>query len=265
MALTFGAATTDRVQIAAATSIDDRDPFTYALWLYPTTLTAQRRIFQKGVNGTGGYQLMYVNSSSGDVLFQVRRGGLNGPTQTNYITATGVLATNAWHFIAVSYSSAASPTTHIYKGTLTAAAAEVSYVTNTDGSGTPVDAQGANEPLAIGNRGANITTAFQGRIAWFGMWNVALSAGEIAQLQFNPHVISGDVVNMRLGFHETGTEPSQPDWSGNANAGSVTGATVGDHVPLGFPFGFQAGLPYVVAATSVKVPWPLLYASGGMN
>jgi hypothetical protein len=51
-----------------------------------------------------------------------------------------------------------------------------------------------------------------------------------------PRPIAGCVGFWHLGANGVGT---QPDWSGNANAGTVTGATVSDHVPLGPWFGYD--------------------------
>jgi len=76
----------------------------------------------------------------------------------------------------------------------------------------------------------------------------ALSLGEIRSLQFHPRVLSGCVLYSHYGFNGTGT---QPDWSGKGNSGTVTGATVSNHVPLGSPFGFDDPLPYIVTPSSV--------------
>ena len=39
-----------------------------------------------------------------------------------------------------------------------------------------------------------------------------------------------------LGYNGTGT---QPDWSGNANSCTVSGATLSNHAPIGAPFAFN--------------------------
>jgi len=84
-----------------------------------------------------------------------------------------------------------------------------------------------------------------------------LTLGELQQLQFAP-LGACNVTNTELLFeyHGTGT---QADYSGNGSNGTVTSATVADHVGLGPSFGFDPGwIPYTVAAAGGGQSTPIL-------
>ena len=81
--------------------------------------------------------------------------------------------------------------------------------------------------------------------------NTDLALAEIQRQQFRPHPLASTLVFCMLGYAGTGT---QPDWSGNGNNGTVTGATVADHVPLG-AFGFQGWPGAFTAAAVVATPY----------
>lgn len=244
MALTFGAATSDRVDCGSGASIDDLNPFTWLFWCYATNNTANRALGSKEsgsnskrlrLSGTGG--------SAGNLRVEVVR----ATTNTDYITNDTPLGTlNTWKCVAITFDSAASAgqIVNIYSGTRSVVLAESTYGTATDGSGTP--SSEAAGSFYIGNR-AGLASSFQGRIAVCMIWNRALTLAELIEQQFRPHKTSGCVMFTRVGYNGTGT---QPDWSGNGNAGTVTGATLTpDDVPLGpmggFGIGEEAWVPYV--------------------
>lgn len=226
MSLVFGGAASDRASIAAATSINTLPARTILMWVYVTTLTSARTIWSKDVANT-----FILSGTGGDVRLQLDQ----ATTDTNYITSNAPLALNTWTCLAYTYDQAATPRIHIYAGTLSALMAEATYGTATDGSGNAADdSAGA---WLWGNRSA-FDRALQGRIAVGMAWNRVLALGELKAQQFRPHVTSGCVIFNIFGFNGTGT---QPDWSGNLNAGTVTGATVGPHAPLRPAFGFSGG------------------------
>ena len=218
-ALTFGAGTTDVANHGSATSIDQVTTATQLMWIYPTTLTSGRRLWEK--HGSLGH-FFALQGTTGDLTFV-----WNGTSLTQYTTTSTPLATlNKWYFVASTYTSATG-VAQIYTGTLTSAAVESAYQTTTAGSGPSDDSAGS---LWVGNADAADTQrVFQGSIGSFMMVNRVLTLGEIRSLQFNPRVVNGTLVFTMYGFNGTG---KQPDWSGNGNAGTVTGATVSANVPL---------------------------------
>ena len=163
---------------------------------------------------------------------------------------------NVWNFVAGCEDTGVAG--HVYTGSLTVSAVERAYGVSVLGTGTQFD--DSSNSLVVGNKhAATFNQAFNGRIAFAGIWNRALSLGEIKDQQFYPHKTSGCVLFLHLGFTGTGT---QPDWSGNANAGTVTGATVDAHVPLGNPFASDEWQPYVVVPPTGFVPRLMLLGVG---
>lgn len=225
MSLIFGGATTDVVSVAAHASLNNLATKTVLLWVYVTTLTTNRAYWGKN---TGNF--FNHSGSTGNI----RVGADRSSGDSNYITNNTPVALNTWTCVAFTYDNAATPPIHIYTGTVLPLV-EATYGTATDGSGSVVNDSGS--AMLWGNRSA-IDAAIQGRIAVGMMWNRVLTLGELRAQQFNPHMTAGCVDFKIFGFNGVDT---QPDYSGNLNAGTVTGATVGPHAPLPPAFGFSGG------------------------
>lgn len=228
MALTFGAATSDRVEISSSAEIDDLTTFTVLCWAFPTAANNSRRLWQWEDSGDGVIKTFFRQ-----VAPNTRWGAVVVRATTNSDALTDDFTLNAWQFFGLTYDeSDGSQAIHIYRGTLTTTVAEVTYTSFIAGTGTTTADDGTK---FVGNvSGADV--AFDGRIATYLVFNRVLSLGEMRGQQFFVRNVAGCVNFFHLGFNGTGT---QPDWSGNGNSGTVTGATVGDHVPLGPPFGFD--------------------------
>jgi hypothetical protein len=228
MALTFNG-TSDNVNVGSATILDNlfgaSGTGTALLWIYPTSTNAGTWLSKNnGVN--------LFNNTNTDVQFQIQRGTLGLltiATQANNAT----FGINKWCCVAASWNVAGvDGDQHTYHGDLTTTIAEsAAYSTQRVGSGTPTDTTANN--LLIGGRLSG-AIGMNGAVGLCLVWNRQLSLGELKDQQFNPHVTSGCVLYTQLGFNGTST---QPDWSGNGNAGTVTGTTQSAHVPLGSPFG----------------------------
>lgn len=229
MALTFGAATSDRVDLASG--LDNVVPETVLLWAYVTTLTNNRTFWNKGAspNNRGPS----LDGTAGAVRYYVNRVTTDGDARS----ATGVVAVNAWALLAFTFDETDGP--RIYKGSLDALAVEVSYASRAVGAGALADDSG--QGFRIGNHAAG-TLAIQGRIARLARFRRLMTIAEIVRWQFRPYTDADCDIFVELGFNETGT---QPNWStlGAGINGAVTGATVGPHVPLGTPFGVDAQSP----------------------
>jgi len=241
--LTFGGASSDRVQVAAATNINDLTTLTMLAWVFPTTLTGNRCIMAKATSATAG-KLFRINGTGGNIELLINRA-----TDTQYVTNDTPLATTSkWYLVAATFDSGASPPVHMYVGDLAAVAAERTYGVQTAGSGS-VDADNAIN-LVLGNHAGN-NVAFQGRIAVAAYINRVLTLGEIKQWQFRPRVLVGTVGLWMLGYNGTST---QADLSGSGNPGTVTGASVGDHVPLRPLWGgaAQSWVATAAAASAVR-------------
>lgn len=111
--------------------------------------------------------------------------------------------------------------------------------TDTGAIGTP-DNDGWG--LTIGARQSNTTAFvefFDGKIAGAGLSaTVGLTLGELESVRYRGG-FSTRAALFQLALFGTGSP--EPDWSGNANNGTVTGAIQGDHAPAGPMFGFDYG------------------------
>lgn len=248
MALLFGGAATDRVDHGSGSSVDNLNPLTFAAWIYPTSLSNALTIFQKGTFGTGTARAFTIRAD-GNLNMAVSR----ATTATSYRTNTTPLSANVWRFVAVTFDSGAGAgqVVNIYTGALTAAATEATYGTATDGSGAVGD--DSAHPFVVGNDAtATPASAFPGRIAVAAYFNRVLSLVEIQSFQFRRYPLSGCVLRAEYGYAGTG---AQQDYSGSGNTGTVTGATVADHVPIPFRRS-RFSVPYAVAAASVTSAFP---------
>lgn len=224
MALTFGAGSTDHVNCGSDTSLDGLTAITFLCWTYVTSLVDQARFYLK----TGRF--LALDATSGAVFVRHAR----ATADTEYFSDNGIITTNIWKFLCYSFnaSGSANEIINIYHGGLSTVASEVTYAARTDGSGGyDLDSAGS---LLLGGGGTSNPT--NGRIAVAAYVAKEMSLQEIIRWQFHPQVTPETRGFWHLGFNGTGT---QPDWSGNVNNGSVTGATVSDHVPLGMPFGYS--------------------------
>lgn len=230
MALTFGANTSDRVDFGTGTSIDGFTANTFLSWFFPTTISANKRFATKETSAAG-FEKEWTLRSTGQIDSLYNFSGADA-TARSANSAGNILTVNKWWFVAMTLDQFFGP--RLYLGDLSTSAYETAYAAQTSGTGTIADDSTAN--FVLGNGTGTVTFAPIGRIAWFSYHNAQLSLAEIRLQQFRPHVVASTKLFCHLGFNGTGT---QPDWSGNGNAGTVTGATVSAHVPLGPLYGFD--------------------------
>ena len=238
MSLLFADNSTDNVDCTSNASLDNLDPGTIIWWGYwPSVANALRA--QMGKVGTQS-TIIFRRAGDGTTLrFQFGR----STTAFLHDSATGMLSANAWLCVAHSWDVASGGTSSWYRGTRTTSMSSVGG-TPTVGSGTHDDSGGS---LTVGlYTGLNSDAV---RVATMAVFNRALSLAECNAWQFKPRVTSGCVGFWNFGYNGTNT---QPDWSGNANNGTVTGATVADHVSIGPPFGYARRQSYIVAAAGAQ-------------
>jgi hypothetical protein len=196
------------------------------MWIYPTSLTGSQRFLTKGTNATGGFHLFaFDNVNKSDVNWSVRR----ATTNCNYVTNSAPIPfANEWYFLVVTFASAATPTTHIYCGTLIKPATECTYGTTTDGSGS-VNVQGSGQPLFWLNGGSPQVGSFKGSVQIVGAYNSVLSLGDVLRLQQKTLVRT---IPLCVDFHNFGTcgVSLVPDLTGNGNSGTITGAVPDNNI-----------------------------------
>lgn len=242
MSLTFTGGNTDNLSIGANAALQGLTSVTFALWAKPSALAGARYLFGSryeagGVSATG----CQMNNTSGHIRMSMI-GGVNH----NYVANNLGLTVGVWSFVAGVMVFGTSG--NIYIGSLTSLAVETTYSTQQNGSVRGAETGGN---FLIGNRNASSAVgtinSFAGDVAWFQFYNRALTLGEVQSLQFSPRLVLSGCVD----FHIPGivaAASSQPDWSGNGNAGTVTGATEIANAPISLLFPARTGQPYVVAA-----------------
>lgn len=228
MGLRLGAASSDVIDVGSGASIDDLDPFSILILCYPTSTTTDLGLWEK--SPTNALKKVFLRKLTGVGLYVARA------TSASYRypdTGTGhVVVANQWQMFAATFNSAASPNSVLY-GSLASdpVKAYTTFTTqNADGSGALTS--DAADTARWGNwyiGAGSLTSAFQGILAIGAVVNRVLTLDEIRDWQFNPRWIPGTVDFHHFGANGTGV---QQDLSGNKNDGTVTGATVADHVPL---------------------------------
>lgn len=234
MSLQFTGGDSDRVSHGTS-GLANIGVGTLMLWIYPDDVANSFRVPASKNNtlGTVGWTL-YRPTADGTIF---RFDLVRATTALQIWSVTATITSGAWQFIGVSWNTGgANGDQRMVRGTLTTLAAEVSYATQLVGSGAQVD--DTAQAYMIGNQ--NTAHSIPGRIAIATLYGgVALSVAEMQSWQFRPRVLNSSCLQFTYyGFAGTST---QPDWSGGGRNGTVTGATVADHVPLGPPFGFDLG------------------------
>jgi hypothetical protein len=242
MALVFGAGTGDRVTCGSAAVLDDNTTHTNLLWVYPTTLTDDRFFISKHRGSTATGWFFALEGTGGNIRTVWER----ATTDLDFISSNTPLVTlNKWYFVASTINQGANAG-KMYVGDLTTAPVEVTYGTSNAGSGAY--GTDAARVFTIGNNDApSPALAFQGRIAMASHYNRVMTLAEIRSQWWRFSKESGCEGLWQLGYNGTS---SQPDYSGNFNAGTVTGATVAPHAPVQVWGGALSYSPYVVAVAS---------------
>lgn len=235
MALTFSS--TNNVNAGSSATLDNINKGTLLAWVYATSGPSGSRIFQKGTGGTRHY--VALDNTSGVAGIDVGRGTTNLSVTASHANFAAY-AQNKWLFVAATWDTGgAAGDGKLYMGDRSLLAAEPSaYSAQTAGSGTVGDDSAVD--MYVGNSSVG-NVPFPGRIAVLCLVkNRILTPGEIISWQFDPRNVADAVLFWHLGYNGT---TNVPDWSGSGNTGTITGATVADHVPLGPLFGWADAAP----------------------
>jgi hypothetical protein len=233
MALTFSTSDTD-VDHGSDASIDNMETLSILAWIYPTTSdTTYRYVTMKHLFGSeGGFSLAVTDQwdSATPESFGMYVADASGNSD-NAWGATNSIVLNAWNFIGATWAGVGNAPV-LYNGSLT------SIVTATTINNSSANMTGAvadaSYNLLVGQH-SNASSDFLGDIAIVYICEEVLTLGQIRKFQFRPQIVG--TAPRLLTFYGFGGTGTQPDYSGNGNNGTVTGATVADHVPLGPPFG----------------------------
>lgn len=249
MSLNF--VSTNRVDVGAGTSLDNVTAGTCLVWAKTTNVGGSNQIlYRKGAAVGDIYRFSFTGTTLSAV---VTRATTNLEAAALHANCNG-LAANTWVCFCATWNTAGvNGDQKLFTGTLTSLLAEPSaYSTQAVGSGTA--GNNAADSMFIGSTSTG-SQPWLGDIAVFQYVNRQMTLGEARAWQFRPSWVSGTVGMWVLGWNGT---TNVPDLSGNANTGTITGATVSAHVPLGNWNDAAPGhLPYVVAAGAGSTSsWP---------
>ena len=221
MAFDF-ASGTDRINYGSPSYLDDMGPLTYAVCLQRDSVSA----------GGGFPRIISKDEKKFFLLFDSNNP--NAPASYDFLIAASTtnhdklapansvpIASTTWVHLAVTWD-----------GTLTTAGSllyrngtvESTYVVNAAGSGS-ITSDAAGD-FAVGNRSSGtFDRGLDGRLAELAVWNVALTADEIASLAkgFRPHRIRPQSLVFCIPLVRTNQEIR------NATSGTTTGTAVADH------------------------------------
>ena len=226
MSLFFdGSVATAYVDCGSNAVLDDLGAVTFIAWIKPTDLSvAQGFIGKVGNVDTSGWSARIRSGGQ----FQITRGRATATMNTT--TTDAGLTNGVWSCVA-GVLNITGGTVKAYAGTLTALVAECAG-TQTVGSGAILTDASLTQRLGARHPGSD--GGWDGEIGPVAIFNRALTLGEIQSWQFDPRMMAGCVGFWLLGDNGTGT---QPDYSGNGNAGTVTSAIQSDNPPLARRFG----------------------------
>jgi hypothetical protein len=201
------------------------------VWLRLNSLATAGIVWDKSDAGFTTERFFGYQNTSGLVNIEIGRATTFARGQAN----SNALTTGTWHCIAATWDGGDVNGPRVYIGDLTTPLVEVSYSTRTAGSGAIHD--DSSNDLRTGKAAGFGQT--QGSIALVHyIKGTELTLEQLRAQQFRPHVLANTKLFSVTGWNGTGT---QADWSGCTdtgcpNNGTVTSATVADHVPLGSLF-----------------------------
>ena len=223
-------------------------PLTLACWFRSDSLTLKQILMQVGTDGSGAnlYSLRLAGNAGGDPVQACTTAG--GET---FASTTSGYSADTWHHAAAVFASNTSRIVYLDGGN--------------SAEGTTNRVPSGINALSLGIELDN-TFPFSGRLAEAGLWNIALSAAQIALLAagVSPLRIRPDALKGYWPLYAIGSP--EPDYSGGTLYPlTVDGATIADHAPVQPTFGFDVGWQAVLggaAPPSGRIMSSLTYHGG---
>lgn len=185
---------------------------TISIWFYPTGAqnSSYYVIHDRNNGGTHGGGIFASGSSPNKMAYYYGSGsGHTDPGTNSY-------SNNTWNHVALVLSGSGLAVSAYLNGSL-------------DGTNTSWDAQ--TQTNILGANGTN--SNFAGMLADFAFWSgVGLTSAEIVALSLGvrPHTIRPSFLQIYSPID--GLQSPEPDFSGNANNGTLTGTALGSGPPV---------------------------------
>ena len=209
--------------------------FTASIWVNPDSINGTRLIAAMYNSSTVNY-FQLGNIATGVLFARIFSDGTD--VQIGRKTAASAIANSVWQHVLFTWD-----------GTTTSAGIKI-YVDGTqvdnadDQAGIFTTVSADSVACRIGNQNSGSDISWDGKLAEFAAWSIALSAAEIGSLArgVSPQRIQPG--SRAIGYfqcYETGTA-TEPDRSGlGNNATTADTLNVADHPPVAPMFGFDAG------------------------
>ena len=139
-------------------------PFTLACWFNSDTVTANQYLVSLSSASSGGYAITAHGVLAGDPVLCINTSGAFAQSSSGYTA-------NTWNHVAGVFTSTSSKTVYLNGGS--------------SGTNTTLDATNptaTNIHIGVTRFNGSFTQYSDARIAEVGVWNVALTAAEIASL-----------------------------------------------------------------------------------
>ena len=207
----------DVIDCGSGSSLDNLGPLTYILSVNPLSA---------GENNVGRFL------DKANILFTIRTGAVPtstlallfevvGSTTLDRLTLDDFVILNEWHSYAVTWTGSMTDATTVkmYRDEVEAS----SYAVTANGATRTSDA--ASSQLIGANAAGSATT--DGLIAYVHIFNRVLDINEMRQIRRFP----GSITRGLVGFWPFWGGSPEPDYSGNKNNGTVTGALLSTNNP----------------------------------
>lgn len=193
---------------------NDLANWTHCCWFNADTVgeLSLGTMCRKNANDAGLGKVLHLEATN-----TFRGAARRATTNLSLEASDNTISLSTWTFVAFTYDGT---TGKLFKGLPGGVVAEVSYKVNTQGSGAlTADNGGA---LTIGND-ITAATTFDGRIKYLRWLKKALSAQELTSVMYNQPLARPWE---QVGFWPLGLPHPEPDLSGYAAHGKVTGAII---------------------------------------
>ena len=237
----------DRITAAGGPTVGP--PITLSAWVYKTSQSGQNDIFDFGVNSTG-LSYRFATGFTTDQIFTADDRGSSGTNEVS-LNSGNTFSLNTWAHGC---------------GVFLGASGLVTYCNGVKSSSGAAGNGGTRQGFSVGAlnvAGGGTFNFFPGLIADCAAWNVQLTDAEVAALAMGVRPYNIRPASLIGYFPLDGFQSPEPDLSGNANNGTLTGTALAAGPPLMM---FTPRSPLITPATagSTGFVYPLNFPMLGM-
>jgi len=208
----FEAASNEHVDFGDPSYLNVTGDITLSIWVRTNAPTVERKVFAKWADAGSRFSYLLSILSNGTAQFATFTGG------TDIVVGTTDLDDGEWHHIAGTYDGS---NIRIYVD---------GVEENSTGASGSINTNTAPVRIGAGSGGSGTENPFDGEAGHGAIWDVALTAQEIASLAVGASPLRVRRDNLIFYPPLNGQSP-EPDVVGTAS-GTVTGTTVVEEPPI---------------------------------